>query len=125
MNLFPSIVTLVYGTVLLLLITIKYNFMAFEKGISGTSEGRPKGSLNKNTSRLREVISSFLTDNFDSFVNDFQELSPKDRVKFYCDLLNYNLPKVQSIQMESDFNMLTDSQLDTIIKELRDVEQVY
>ena len=110
---------------LLLLNTTKYNFMAFEKGISGNYEGRPKGSLNKNTSRLREAISSFLTDNFDSFVNDFQELGPKDRVKFYCDLLNYNLPKVQSIQMETDFNMLTDSQLDTIIKELRDVEQVY
>ena len=99
--------------------------MAFEKGKTGNPEGRPKGSLNKNTSRLREAISSFLTDNFDSFVNDFQELGPKDRVKFYCDLLNYNLPKVQSIQIETDFNMLTDSQLDTIIKELRDVEQVY
>lgn len=107
---------------LLLLNTTKYNFMAFEKGISGNYEGRPKGALNKNTSRLREAISSFLTDNFDSFVNDFQELGPKDRIKFYCDLLNYNLPKVQSIQMETDFNMLTDSQLDTIIKELKDVE---
>lgn len=96
--------------------------MAFEKGKTGNPDGRPKGSLNKNTSKLREAISCFLTDNFDSIVNDFQELSPKDRVKFYCDLLNYNLPKVQSIQMETDFDRLSDSQLDTIMKELRDVE---
>ena len=96
--------------------------MGFEKGVSGNYQGRPKGALNHNTTRLREAISSFLTDNFEQIIKDFEVLSPKDRLKFYCDLLNFNLPKVQSIQMETDFNMLTDSQIDNIIKELRHAE---
>ena len=96
--------------------------MGFEKGTSGNYEGRPKGSLNKTSLKLRETISAFLEVNFELIVRDFESLTPKDRIKFYYDLLNYGLPKLQSIQMETDFDRLPESQLDDIINALKNGE---
>ena len=102
--------------------TIKYKIMGFEKGVSGNYDGRPKGSLNKTSLKLRETISAFLEGNFELIVRDFESLTPKDRIKFYCDLLNYGLPKLQSVQMETDFDRLPESQLDDIINALKNGE---
>ena len=93
--------------------------MAFEKGNSGNPEGRPKGAVNKTSSQLRETITDFLENNFEKIVTDFEGLKPKERVKVYCDLLQYGLPRLQAIQLETDFERLTDEQLDDIIESLK------
>lgn len=93
--------------------------MAFEKGISGNPDGRPAGVRNKVNQQLRETIGDFLQDNFQKIIEDFDSLSPKDRAKLYCDLLQYGLPKLQAVQLETDFDKLTDDQLDTIIENLK------
>ena len=46
--------------------------MTFIKGESGNPMGRPKGSLNRNTARLRELISGFLNSNFETISADFK-----------------------------------------------------
>jgi hypothetical protein len=97
--------------------------MPFEKGISGNREGRPKGAMNKTSLQLREAITDFLENNFERVVKDFEELKPRDRVKFYCDLLQYSLPRLQAVQLETDFERLPDDQLDKIISELKNNEQ--
>jgi hypothetical protein len=93
--------------------------MPFKKGQSGNIKGRTKGSPNRTTKQLRESIASFLDNNFQRLENDFELLPPRDRIKFYCDLLQYGLPKLQSVQLESDFEYLTDMQIDKIINELK------
>jgi hypothetical protein len=93
--------------------------MPFKKGQSGNIKGRTKGSPNRVTKQLRESIASFLDNNFQRLENDFELLPPRDRIKFYCDLLQYGLPKLQSVQLESDFEYLTDMQIDKIINELK------
>lgn len=92
--------------------------MAFEKGISGNPEGRPKGANNKTSLQLREMITDFLENNFQKVINDFEDLTPKDRVKLYCDLLQYGLPRLQAVQIETEFDRLTDSQLNEIINQI-------
>ena len=96
--------------------------MAFEKGVSGNPDGRPKGATNKTTAQVRELVTGFLEDNFEQVKIDFSLLSPKSRVKLYCDLLQYGLPKLQAVQIETEFDRLPEDQLDKIIEELKKVE---
>lgn len=92
--------------------------MPFEKGISGNPVGRPRGSANRINQQLRETITDFLECNFQKIMDDFEELGPKDRVKLYCDLLQYGLPKLQAVQIESEIERLPDDQLDLIIQKI-------
>jgi uncharacterized protein DUF5681 len=93
--------------------------MAFEKGQSGNPDGRPKGSGNKVTSKLRETISGFLDEQFVKVKEDFTKLKPGERVRLYIELLQYGVPKLQSVHMETDFDNLSDDQLDQIIEALK------
>ena len=74
--------------------------MAFKKGQSGNPNGRPRGAKNKATNELREWVERFLVDNRENFINDIKELDPNERVKFFLALLNYTLPKQQSVKAE-------------------------
>ncbi len=93
--------------------------MPFDKGQSGNPEGRPKGTINKTSAQLRETITLFLDQNFERIVKDFARLKPRDRVKFYCDLLQYSVPKLQAMQLETEFDKLSDAQLNYIIEDIR------
>lgn len=93
--------------------------MAFEKGQSGNPGGRPKGSGNKVTSKLRETITAFLDENFQKVKQDFDKLKPGERIRMYIELLQFGVPKLQSVHMETDFDNLSDDQLDQIIEALK------
>lgn len=74
--------------------------MAFKKGYSGNPTGKPKGAKNKTTLDLRKAINDFLNENFEKIKSDIDSLEPKDRVKIYIDLLQYGLPKLQTVRMD-------------------------
>jgi hypothetical protein len=71
--------------------------MAFKKGKSGNPAGRPVGTANKVSQEIRIRVNTFLQDNFELIQNDFMELEPRDRIRFYIDLLQFGLPKLKSI----------------------------
>lgn len=74
--------------------------MAFKKGISGNPNGRPRGAKNKATKELREWVERFIADNLDTIENDIMQLDANERVRFFLALLNYSLPKQQSVKAE-------------------------
>ena len=80
--------------------------------------GRQKGSLNKVNNELREKINEFLEDEFDSVKDAIQALEGKDKVKYYLDLLQYGLPKLQAMQLENDFDKLSDEDLDRLYNKI-------
>jgi len=93
--------------------------MGLKKGMINNPKGRPKGSVNKVTADLRNRISDFLDENWEQLQNDFDNLDPKDRLLFYERLLQYGLPKLQSTELISTIDQLSDQQLDYIINELK------
>jgi hypothetical protein len=92
--------------------------MAFEKGQSGNPAGRPLGAANKATAKMRQTITDFLDEQFLKVKEDFTKLKPRDRVRLYIELLQYSVPKLQSVQLETDFDNFSDEQLQIIVDEL-------
>ena len=92
------------------------------KGHTNNPNGRPAGKPNKVTGSLRQMINEFLGDNWQQMNNDFKALEPKDRITFYEKLLQYGLPKLQNTTLSTDFEKLSDEQLDFVINELLNSE---
>ena len=92
--------------------------MKFKEGKSGNPNGRPKGSKNKIGADLRERVVSFLSEEFETVKCDFKKLKPRERVRLYCDLLQYGLPKLQSVSLEAQLERLTDEQLNELLERI-------
>jgi len=87
----------------------------FKKG----EGGRPKGKANKTTTDLRQFISSLLNKNRLQIEQDFLVLEPKERVQAYERLLRYVLPTLAAVQIETEFDKMSDEDLDKIIDNLK------
>ena len=91
--------------------------MPFKKGLSGNNLGRPIGAKGKNN--LREFITEFLEENTERLKKDFELLEPKDRIVLFEKLLKYSLPTLQATTLSTNLDKLSDTELDTIIEELK------
>lgn len=76
--------------------------MAFKKGHSGNPTGRKKGTPNKTTKDIREIMSRIVSSNFSEskITRDLKELSPKQRLDYLLRLTEFILPKPKSIEPE-------------------------
>jgi len=74
--------------------------MGLPKGRTNNKNGRPKGSVNKLNAKLREGITEFLCGEFKNIEVIIKKLPPRDRVKAFCDLLQYGLPKLTNTNLE-------------------------
>jgi hypothetical protein len=68
------------------------------KGIK--TGGRVKGSLNVTTKELRNQIETILQGYFDKL--DFDQLKDQDKILLVSKLLNFVLPKLQSIEVKDE-----------------------
>ena len=64
--------------------------------------GRKAGSLNRATKDIRDAFTLLIENNLSKLQEDLNELEPKDRVKLLLNLSNYILPKLRSIDLQSD-----------------------
>lgn len=62
--------------------------------------GRKKGTPNKTTAHQRELLASFMSDEFSNFVKMYRSLEPEDKVKTYVQMLPYVAPKLQSVELD-------------------------
>jgi hypothetical protein len=77
------------------------------KGIK--TGGRVKGSLNVTTKELRTQIETILQGYFDKL--DFDQLKDQDKILLVSKLLNFVLPKLQSVELkdqpkQENFNVI-------------------
>ena len=62
-------------------------------------EGRPKGSTNKITTKVKETIAEILDDNLMELKSRMQSLSDSDFVKYYIQLAKFVIPVQKSIDI--------------------------
>jgi hypothetical protein len=74
----------------------------FKKGVSGNPHGRKKGTQNRSTAELKTVFQNLLDANISQMEKDLKELTPKERITVLLKLADFVLPKIQSVQAESE-----------------------
>jgi len=78
--------------------TNEYKMKGPGKGKTNNPAGRPTGTPNKVTKELRERISDFLSENWEQIEKDFKTLPPQQRAMLFEKLLQFTLPRLQTIQ---------------------------
>lgn len=75
--------------------------MTFKKGESGNRKGRPKGTKNKTTEEIREVISGIVSKSVDGILKDLKSMQPIQRVTIIEKLLKYVVaPVKQEVELQ-------------------------
>lgn len=99
--------------------------MAPRKGQTNNPKGRPKGSPNKVTTELKAWIQQLIDGNRKKFETDLKKLDPKDRLLILEKLMQYVVPKQQSISVEAqieceykELEKLLDKAPDSVVDEL-------
>jgi hypothetical protein len=95
--------------------------MAFTPG-NTLGQGRPKGSQNKEISKLREALTAITVGGLEDFVTTLAELRETNPVKYqetYIKLLEYSLPKLRSVDtnISMDAESLGSIKIEVITKE--------
>jgi len=92
--------------------------MGQHKGQTGNPKGRPKGTPNKVTTDLRTWIGSLINSNREQLETDIKTLAPKERWTVIEKLLQYAVPRIQSVESNTnDNNRAIDEELmEEIIK---------
>jgi hypothetical protein len=95
--------------------------MGLTKGMTNNPNGRPKGIPNKSTNDLRQWVGEFIDGQREQILQDWQSLEPKDRIMMFEKLMRFVLPTLQATTLKTDFDRMTDSELDYIIEGLKKI----
>lgn len=63
--------------------------------------GRKVGSPNNITKDLKERLNSFINDKYDLFIQDYDQLEPKDRVNVFVKLFQTAMPKPLETELQN------------------------
>jgi hypothetical protein len=87
--------------------------------MTNNPNGRPKGIPNKITNDLRQWVGEFIDGQRDQIVSDWQALEPRERLQMFEKLMRFVLPTLQATTLQTDFERMTDAELDYIIEGLK------
>lgn len=80
--------------------------MSRKKGSPKTG-GREAGTPNKITGPLKDFVANLLDDNRQQIIDDLKSLRPKERLAVLERMMQYVLPKQQSVSADVDLNGLS------------------
>ena len=81
--------------------------------------GRAKGTPNRTTSETKQLLQNVVTKQIEKLETTLSKLEPVDRVNALSKLLPYILPKQQDIAITNTNEMLSESEREHRIKELK------
>jgi hypothetical protein len=78
--------------------------MGLKKGMTNNPDGRPKGSKNKSSEAIREMVSTLITDNWEQLQADLKQLQPVERLAFIEKMFQFVIPKLQAQAVKMEDN---------------------
>lgn len=75
--------------------------MPFKEGQSGNPNGRPKGSANKTTNKIREAFTKLVEDNLDNmtlWLTDVAADNPEKALTIINQMAEYTTPKLARVE---------------------------
>lgn len=90
-----------------------------EKG-NTAGKGRPKGSKNKQTERIRQFFADFMDKHIDELDDAFSELEAKDKFKFLIDMAKFVIPSLKSIELGNILDTLSDKDFEKLLSRLKE-----
>jgi len=97
--------------------------MGLPKGKTNNPRGRPKGSKNKSTSQIKNLIQDFVSDNLDDLQKQYDNLDPKDKLQFFERILKFVLPQQRDVQQTINIKELSDKEMDLLIEKITKPEK--
>lgn len=82
--------------------------------------GRKKGTENKLSGDLRQMMTDFLNSNHSQFIEDFKGLKPVERCKIYRHCLQVILPRLSAVNIESGPEPIGEIRMISVRKKLVD-----
>jgi hypothetical protein len=74
--------------------------MGLHKGRTNNPNGRPKGTPNKGTKEIREILNKIVSSELEGLSDRLDELNTKERLQVLIKMMPYVLPKVESDNLE-------------------------
>jgi len=78
--------------------------------------GRKKGIPNKTTAKTKELLSDFINKKVRELDKLWSHLDPNQKANLIVKLCDFVVPKMKAVELTSDFELLNDAQLNTIIE---------
>jgi len=98
--------------------------MPFKRNEISNPKGRPKGSQNKDTKDIRAAFQLLIEKNLpklEAWLTEIAKKNPAKAMDMVIKLSEYTIPKLKSIEidLQTDFDKLSNEQLNDIIKGLK------
>jgi uncharacterized protein YdeI (BOF family) len=80
--------------------------MAFQKG-NKLGKGRPKGSENKTTQEIKDMISAVVAGQVEHWKNDMEKIrkkNPEEAIRLTAKFIDYVLPKQTKVELEGELS---------------------
>lgn len=95
--------------------------MPFKKNDSRINRnGRPKGSTNKITDKIKSGFEKLVADNLEGLQQDLDAMSPKDKVQALSNLSKYILPTLKQSEVSLEADVKTQELNDDMLKAIVD-----
>ena len=79
--------------------------------------GRPKGSLNKSTEKVRTAFTQLVENNLDQLEEDIKQMKPTERVKTILSMAKFVLPVLKAEEIVVEENKVHSAWIDDFTEE--------
>jgi CCR4-NOT transcriptional regulation complex NOT5 subunit len=97
--------------------------MGLPKGKTNNPYGRPKGTPNRTTTEIKELMNQFISHNLDDLQRQYDQLEAKEKLMFFERVLKYVIPQQKDVTQNVDVSNLTEEELDHLLERILEKDE--